>query len=50
MGYPPVLNVVCLWLERVVKSTKTTSEINANKSKSRPVMALALNCVFYKDI
>jgi hypothetical protein len=54
MGAPPpppsLINATCLQLERVVKSTKTTSETNANKGKSRPMVPPTLNCVFYEDI
>jgi hypothetical protein len=36
-GLPPLINVACLRLERVVKLAKTISETNANKGKSRPM-------------
>jgi hypothetical protein len=47
---PLLINVTCLWLKRVIKSAKTTSETNANKGKSKPMAPPTFNCIFYEDI
>jgi hypothetical protein len=47
---PPFINVACLRLERAVKLAKATSEINANKGKSKPMAPPTFHCVFYEDI